>query len=125
MKPTIKWPKCYNTDLYKFGKDKKSNQKHLCKKCRRQFTLQSTKKYLPRYSKCPVYGKGTYLHHKYTYYVIFKCNDRKCNHKFKQIIPTAIDDQSSEKLNGKALFSGHRAYYVPMFLQYQVFMVLL
>lgn len=108
MKPTVKCPECYNTDLYKFGRDKNSNQKYLCKKCRRQFTLQSSKKYLLGYPKCPVCGKGTYLHHRYKYHVSFKCNDKKCNHSFKQIIPTAIDDPSSEKLNGKTIFSGHR-----------------
>lgn len=108
MKPTVKCPECHNTNLYKFGKDKNSNQKYLCKKCRRQFTLQSSKKYLPGYPRCPVCGKGTYLHHSYTYHVSFKCNDRKCNHKFKQIIPTAIDNPLYEKLNGKSVFSGHR-----------------
>ncbi|WP_456300101.1 IS1/IS1595 family N-terminal zinc-binding domain-containing protein [Romboutsia maritimum] len=45
LKPTVKCSKYYNTSLYKFGKDKNSNQKYLCKKCRRQFTLQSTKKH--------------------------------------------------------------------------------
>ena len=33
---------------------------------------------------------------------------KKCNHTIKQLIPTAIDDPSSEKLNGKTVFSGHR-----------------
>ena len=49
-----------------------------------------------------------YLHHKYKYHVSFKCNNKKCNHTIKQLIPTAIDDPSSEKLNGKTVFSGHR-----------------
>ncbi len=108
MKPTVKCPECYNTDLYKFGKDKNSKQKYLCRRCRRQFTLESIKKYQAGYPKCPVCGKATYLHHKYKCHVSFKCNDRKCNHTFKQIIPTAIDEPSSEKLSGKAIFSGHR-----------------
>ena len=88
MKPTPKCPEYYNTDLYKFDKDKNYNQKYLCKKCRIQFTLQSSKKY--------------------KYYVSFKCNDRKCNHTFKQIIPTAIDNPSSENLSDKSIFSVHR-----------------
>jgi transposase-like protein len=54
LKPTVKYPKCYNTYLYKFGKDKNCNQKCLCKKCRRQFTLQSTKKHPLVYPKWPV-----------------------------------------------------------------------
>ena len=49
-----------------------------------------------------------YLHHKYKYHVSFKCNNRKYNHSIKQLIPKAIDDTSSEKLNGKVVFSGHR-----------------
>lgn len=103
MKPTVKCPECYDTNLYKFYKYKYSNQKYQCKKCRRQFTLQSIKRYQLVYPKCPVCGKGTYLYHKYKYHVGFKCN-----HIFKQIIPTDIDNPSCEKLNGKAIFSGHR-----------------
>ncbi|GAA0712011.1 hypothetical protein GCM10008904_24820 [Paraclostridium ghonii] len=51
--------------------------------------------------KCPVFGKDIYLHHKYKYHISFKCNNKKCNHTFKQIITTAIVEPSSEKLNGK------------------------
>ena len=76
MKPTVKCPECYSTELYKFGKDKHSNQKYLCKRCRRQFTSLSVKKL--NNPKCPVCGKGMYLHHKYKYHVSFKCNNRKC-----------------------------------------------
>ena len=106
MKPTVKCPECYSTELYKNGKDKKANQKYLCKKCRRQFTLQSIKKL--NNPKCPVCGKGMYLHHKYKYHVSFKCNNRQCNHTIKQLTPSVIDDPSSEKLFGKDTFSGHR-----------------
>ena len=106
MKPTVKCPECYSTELYKNGKDKKANQKYLCKKCRRQFTLQSIKKL--NNPKCPICGKGMYLHHKYKYHVSFKCNNRQCNHTLKQLTPSVIDDPSSEKLFGKDTFSGHR-----------------
>ena len=106
MKPTVKCPECYSTELYKNGKDKKGNQKYLCKKCRRQFTLKSIKKL--NNPKCPACGKGMYLHHKYKYHVSFKCNNRQCNHTVKQLTSLAIDDPSSEKLFGKDTFSGHR-----------------
>ncbi len=58
MKPMIKCPECYNTNLYKFSKDKNSNKKYLCKKYRRQFILQSSKKHSLGYPKYPVCGKG-------------------------------------------------------------------
>lgn len=58
--------------------------------------------------KCPVCGKGTYLHHKYIYHVGFKSKDKRYNHIFIQIIPTTIYGSSSEKFNGKNVFSGHR-----------------
>ena len=106
LKPTVKCPECYSTELYKFGKDKHSNQKYLCKRCRRQFTSLSVKKL--NNPKCPVCGKGMYIHHKYKYHVSFKCNNRKCNHTIKQLIPGAIDDPSSQKLFGRDTFSGHR-----------------
>ena len=77
MKPTVKCPECYSTELYKNGKNKKGNQKYLCKKCRRQFTLKSIKKL--NNPKCPACGKGMYLHPKYKYHVSFKCNNRQCN----------------------------------------------
>ncbi|WP_455544231.1 transposase, partial [Intestinibacter sp.] len=51
MKPTVKCPECGSTNLYKYGKDKNSNQKYLCKRCNRQFTEQSSKKYSKNYPK--------------------------------------------------------------------------
>lgn len=108
MKPTVKCPECYSTELYKYGKDKHSNQKYLCKRCKRQFTHKSGKKNIKDYPKCPVCGKGMYLHHKYKYHVSFKCNDKKCNHTIKQLRPGAIADSSSEQLIGKNTFSSHR-----------------
>lgn len=84
----VKYPQGYNIELYKYGKDKNANKKYLCKKCRIQFTLKSTKKYSCNYPNCPVCSKGMYIHHKYKYHVSFKCNNRKCNHTIKQLIPT-------------------------------------
>ena len=78
----------------------------MCKKCCRQFTLKSIKKL--NNPNCPACGKGMYLHHKYKYHVSFKCNNRQCNHTIKQLIPSVIDDPSSEKLFVKDTFSGHR-----------------
>ena len=78
----------------------------MCKKCRRQFTLKSIKKL--NNPKCPACDKGMYLHYKYKYHVSFKCNNRQCNHTIKQLIPSVIDDSSSEKLFAKDTFSGHR-----------------
>ncbi len=43
MKFTVKYTEYYNTHLDNFGKYKNSNQKYLCNKYGRQFTLQSTK----------------------------------------------------------------------------------
>lgn len=108
MKPTVKCPECGSTNLYKYGKDKNSNQKYLCRRCKRQFTEQSSKKYSKSYPKCPICGRGMYLHHEYKYYLSFTCNNRKCNHHLKQLRPAAIDDPSCESLLGKISFSGHR-----------------
>ena len=83
----------------------------LIKRCYKQFTLEKTKKFNNGYPKCPVCGKGIYIHHTYKNHIEFKCNSRKCNHTIKQVIPESIDKPSSEKLNQKDLkkiFSGFR-----------------
>ena len=108
-KTNIKCPR-YNSDkLYKFGLNKQANQKYQCKQCKRQFSLGDGDG-RPKLNnpKCPACGKGMYLHHKYKYHVSFKCNNRQCNHTIKQLIPSVIDDPSSEKLFVKDTFSGHR-----------------
>ena len=54
MKPTVKCPECYSTELYKYGKDKHSNQKYLCKRYKMQFTRESGKniKYYLKFTVC-------------------------------------------------------------------------
>ncbi|WP_196760166.1 IS1/IS1595 family N-terminal zinc-binding domain-containing protein, partial [Clostridium sporogenes] len=42
----IHCPKCHNSNLYKFGKDKYGNQKYQCKECRRQFAPAAEKRQL-------------------------------------------------------------------------------
>lgn len=108
MKPITKCPHCYSTELYKYGKDKHSNQKYLCKSCKRQFTLETSRKNERNYPKCPICNRGMYLHHKYKYHVAFKCNDKKCNHSLKQSTSVYIEDSSSSHLTGKTDFLGHR-----------------
>ena len=49
-----------------------------------------------------------YLNHKYKYHLSFKCNNKKCNHAIKQLIPTDIYNPSSERLLDKTTFTGHR-----------------
>jgi transposase-like protein len=66
-------PQCFSKDLHKFGKDPKtSDQKYRCKHCKRQFTTNSNSSQRERkpYPKCPICGKGTYLHHDYKYLVL-------------------------------------------------------
>ena len=75
------------SELYKYGKYKHSNKKHLCERCKIQFTCKSGKKNIKDYPKCLVCGKYIYLYHKYKYYVSFKCNDT-----IKQLILRAIAD---------------------------------
>ena len=60
----VKCPECYSTELYKNGKDKKGNQKYLCKKCRRQFTLKSIKKL--NNPKWPACCKDTFSGHRFS-----------------------------------------------------------
>lgn len=38
-KTNIKCPRCHCHKLYKFGLDKRANQKYQCRQCKRQFVL--------------------------------------------------------------------------------------
>lgn len=85
--------------MYRYGKDPKHNtQKYLCKSCRRQFTELSSIKKKSKYPKCPICGKGRYLHHDYLYYSHFTCNDKKCNHSIKVIKESTIKKISPDFL---------------------------
>ncbi|GAB6137846.1 hypothetical protein JCM15060_10350 [Halanaerobaculum tunisiense] len=44
-------PRCYSTDLYKYGKDKHGHQKYQCKECKRQFAPETLKKRKPKERK--------------------------------------------------------------------------
>jgi len=90
-------PDCFSKNLYKYGKEPIHNlQKYQCKSCKRQFTKSSFDKPKSKYPKCPICGKGTFLHHDYLYYSHFTCNDKKCNHSFKVIKDSTIKKISPE-----------------------------
>ncbi|NFF28664.1 IS1 family transposase, partial [Clostridium botulinum] len=106
----ITCPRCYSHKLYKFGKDKEGNQKYQCKECKRQFAPSATPKerQLKDYPRCPVCNKGTFIHHNYSNYINYRCNDKKCNHSFFVAKPTAISPSSNTYLQGKLDFKGMR-----------------
>ncbi|AEB74793.1 ISCb1g3, transposase [Clostridium botulinum BKT015925] len=106
----ITCPRCYSHKLYKFGKDKEGNQKYQCKECKRQFAPSATPKerQLKDYPRCPVCNKGTFIHHNYSNYINYRCNDKKCNHSFFVAKPTAIDPSSNTTIQGKLNFKGMR-----------------
>ncbi|MGJ0906771.1 IS6 family transposase [Clostridium botulinum] len=101
-------PKCHSNNLYKFGKDNYGNQKYQCKECRRQFAPTAQKRQLIGYPRCPLCGKGTFIHHNYSNYINYRCNDKKCNHSFFIAKPTAIAPSSNNTLYGKLNFKGMR-----------------
>lgn len=108
MKPTVKCPECYSSELYKYGKDKLSNQKYLCKMCKRKFTQKSGKKNIKSYPKCPIYRKGMYFHLKYKYHVSFKYNYKKCNHTINNLNLELSLILHLKTFLVKILFSSHR-----------------
>ena len=102
----ITCPRCYSHNLFRFGKDKKGNQKYQCKECKRQFAPSATprKRQLKNYPRCPVCNKGTFIHHNYSNYINYRCNDKKCNHSFFVAKPTAIEPSSNTTIQGKLNF---------------------
>ena len=102
-------PRCYSTNLYKFGKDKHGHQKYQCQECKRQFapkTLENRKPKERKYPSCPKCGKATFLHHSYKHYNQLRCWDKECNHSFSVPKPTSIKNPSCENVKGKTNFKG-------------------
>lgn len=108
-KTNIKCPRCYSDKLYKFGLDKQANQKYQCRQCKRQF-VEVDGNGLPKlnYPRCPMCGKGTYLHHSYKHYNRYKYNNKSCNHIVVKHHTLNIDEASSEAVTGSLLMKGMR-----------------
>lgn len=104
----IHCPRCHSSNLYKFGKDKNGIQKYQCKECRRQFAPGAQGRQPSKYPRCPLCGKGTYIHHNYSNYINYTCNDKKCSHSFFVAKPSTIKESSDSTLTGKANFKGMR-----------------
>lgn len=106
--PKIRCPRCYSTNLYRFGKNLYGNQKYQCKVCKHQFSPFSHPRPVTDFPRCPVCGKGSFLHHDFKYYSNFTCNDKHCYHSFVIPKPIEILDPSSSLVSGKASFKGMR-----------------
>ena len=65
-------------------------------------------KRIPKYPRCPVCGKATFLHHDYKYYSNYRCCDKKCNHSMFVPKPNNILPASMSKLVGKTDFKRMR-----------------
>lgn len=104
----ISCPRCQSSKIYKFGKDLSGHQKYQCCNCKRQFTLLSSNSIRKNYPRCPLCGKGSFLHHDYLHYTNYRCGDKKCYHSF--FVPKAanIDLPSCTDLRGKTDFKGMR-----------------
>src|SRR3712207_1247416 len=92
-KAKLKCPRCHSHKLNKFGKDKAGNQKYQCKERKRQFTPSTTwkERQLKNYPRCPVCNKGTFIHHNYSNYINYRCNDK--NSKYYANCHTPIGDE--------------------------------
>lgn len=90
-------PRCFSKNIYKFSKDKNSFQRYKCKDCSRQFTLEKTISHRKRlYPPCPICNHASFIWHRYTSYIHFKCGNKKCNHSFK--LPTRISYKNNDFL---------------------------
>jgi len=106
---TQKCPKCNSHLLYKYGKDKFGNQKYQCRICNAQFAPDNPNKRTERkYPSCPVCGKASFLHHDFLHYSNYRCGDKKCNHSFFVIKPTAKLPPSMSNILGKSDFKRMR-----------------
>lgn len=101
---TLICPKCNNShSFYKYGKDKSSNQKFLCRSCKHQFIPALSNKHKPKqYPPCPVCGRSSFLHHDYHDYSNFRCCSKSCNHSFFIPKNTALLPPSVSQLFGKS-----------------------
>ena len=96
-------PKCNSHSLYKYGKDKFSNQKYQCRICKHQFAPAHQKIDRPRkYPSCPVCGKSAFLHHDYDDYLNYTCSDKKGNHSFFKAKPAVNFPPSISNIIGNA-----------------------
>ncbi|MBV1758231.1 MAG: IS6 family transposase, partial [Dethiosulfatibacter sp.] len=105
-------PKCNNYhSFYRYGKDRHGYQKYLCRNCNHQFAPDNpssntlTERHYP---SCPMCSKATFLHHDYEHYSNFRCCDKKCNHSFFVVKPSAVLPASASKLTGKNDFKRMR-----------------
>lgn len=102
----ITCPRCFSTDIYRFGKNNFGIQKYQCKHCKRQFTLEKPISKSKGYPKCPICHKATYIWHKYDTYLHFKCGNRKCNYSFK--LPIEFEPKLLKSFNFKTKMSFKR-----------------
>jgi hypothetical protein len=88
----LKCPKCNNKDsFYRYGKDKDSYQKYLCRKCNHQFAPdRPVSKKVPKYPRYPVCGKATFLHHDYEYYSNYRCCDKNRYSAYKVPVKSVL-----------------------------------
>lgn len=109
---SISCPKCNNYhSFYRYGKDKFGFQKYLCRKCNHQFAPDNPNKRdldNRKYPSCPMCAKATFLHHDHAHYSNFRCCDKKCNHSFFVVKPSAVLPASASKLTGKNDFKRMR-----------------
>ncbi len=95
----ISCPKCNSINLYRYGKDKDSKQKYLCKDCHCQFVPNKTKNSSSIHPRCPICSSSTFLHHDYKFYSYYTCNSKKCNHHFNLIKPNILNAEVSKLPN--------------------------
>ena len=102
-------PKCNNNhSFYKYGKDINGFQKYLCQVCNHQFVPGKPSRNKSNYPKCPVCGKGSFLHHDHQHYSNYRCGDKRCYHSF--FVPKAVSFglSSSSNVFGKLNFKRMR-----------------
>jgi len=93
---SIQCPKCNNNqNFHRYGKDIYGYQKYLCLVYKHQFAPENPI-IIPRrpenrlYPSCPVYGKASFLHHKFEYHSNYRCGDKRCYHSFFAVKGNAV-----------------------------------